>query len=70
MMTSFPPGGIALVIGAGGGIGQAVENALLSDDGFARVIGTRRTGRQALDLMHRRPGRQREGQRPRSAAGV
>ena len=51
MMTSFPPGGIALVIGAGGGIGQAVENALLSDDGFARVIGTRRTGRQALDLM-------------------
>ncbi len=47
-MTSFPGGGLAVVIGASGGIGAALVRRLEGDPGFARVLGlSRATG---LDL--------------------
>ena len=45
-----PPAGIALVVGAGGGIGQALQRALQADGRFLHVLGTRRDGPLALDL--------------------
>ena len=49
-LASFPPGGVALVVGAGGGIGSALETALVASGRFAAVLGTRRAGPLALDL--------------------
>ncbi len=49
-LASFPPGGVALVVGAGGGIGSAFEAALVASGRFAAVLGTRRAGPLALDL--------------------
>ena len=50
-LASFPPGGIAVVVGAGGGIGAALETALARSGRFATVLGTRRSGPLALDLL-------------------
>lgn len=49
-LASFPSGGVALVVGAGGGIGRALETALAASGRFAAVLGTRRAGPLALDL--------------------
>lgn len=45
-----PAGGVALVVGAGGGIGHALEHALRTRGDFHQVIGTRRDGELPLDL--------------------
>ena len=49
-MTSFPTGGIAVVIGASGGIGGAVAEALESGGHFAGVVRLSRSGTPALDI--------------------
>lgn len=49
-LASFPPDGVALVIGASGGIGGALEAALAGGARFAHVLGSRRSGPLALDL--------------------
>ncbi|WP_101926467.1 MULTISPECIES: SDR family NAD(P)-dependent oxidoreductase [Luteimonas] len=49
-LASFPPDGVALVVGAGGGIGQALVAALERSGRFAAVLGTRRGGPLRLDL--------------------
>jgi len=50
-MTSFPDGGLAVVVGASGAIGGALEAALRDDAAFAEVIGASRSGDPALDLL-------------------
>lgn len=49
--TSFPEGGVAVVIGAQGGLGAAFVEALGADTSFARVIGLGRNSLPALDLL-------------------
>jgi len=51
MLTSFPPGGLAVVIGATGSIGAALMAALKLDGTFAQVIGMSRSSIPALDLL-------------------
>ena len=51
MMTSFPAGGLAVVIGATGSIGAALMAALQLDGTFAKVIGLSRSSTPALDLL-------------------
>lgn len=50
-LDSFPARGIALVVGAGGGIGGALLDALTASGRFACVLGTRRNGPLPLDLL-------------------
>ena len=47
----FPEGGLALVIGASGGIGEALLTRLQPDARFARVLGLSRQSQPALDLQ-------------------
>jgi NAD(P)-dependent dehydrogenase (short-subunit alcohol dehydrogenase family) len=51
MLTSFPSGGLAVVIGATGSIGSATVAALQQDGTFAQVVGLSRTSTPALDLL-------------------
>ena len=51
MLTSFPPGGLAVVIGATGSIGAALMAALRLDGTFAQVIGLSRGSTPPLDLL-------------------
>jgi len=51
MLSSLPPGGLAIVIGATGGIGAALLQQLQSDAAFADVIGLSRTSEPPLDLL-------------------
>ncbi len=46
----FPPGGIAVVFGASGGIGHALTSRLQAHTGFSMVSGYSRSGAIALDL--------------------
>ncbi len=49
-MTSFPPDGRAIVIGATGGVGGALVNALHESGAFAEVIGLSRSGANPIDI--------------------
>lgn len=49
--TSFPAGGVAVVIGATGGIGAALVAALHGTPAFVGVVGLGRTTTPALDLL-------------------
>ena len=51
MLTSLQSGGVAVVIGATGGIGAAVLAQLQADSPFTRVIGLSRSTLPALDLL-------------------
>jgi NAD(P)-dependent dehydrogenase (short-subunit alcohol dehydrogenase family) len=51
MLSSIPPGGLAVVIGATGGIGAALLQQLQSDATFAGAIGLSRTSEPPLDLL-------------------
>ena len=50
-MKSFPHGGLALVVGATGGIGAALASALEADPAFSRVIGLSRSSAPTLDIV-------------------
>lgn len=50
-LTSFPPGGLAVVVGAQGGIGGAFVAALDGDPAFARTVGLGRRSTPPLDLV-------------------
>lgn len=45
-------GGLAVVVGAGGGIGSAVAKALDESGAFARTMGFARTGARAIDITN------------------
>ena len=47
----FPPGGLAVVVGAGGGIGQAVLEQLGSDARYSNALGLSRSSTPPLDLQ-------------------
>ncbi len=49
-VESFPPGGLAVVVGASGGIGQALLGRLAEHCRFARVLGPSRGSLPPLDL--------------------
>ena len=48
----WPEGGLALVIGASGGIGEALLTRLQQDARFAQVLGLSRHSQPALDLLN------------------
>ena len=48
---SFPDGGIAVVFGAGGGIGSALVERLQASRNFRHVVGFSRTSTPAIDLL-------------------
>ena len=50
-LSSFPSGGLAVVVGAGGGIGGALFCALEQSGRFENVIGLSRRSDPALDLL-------------------
>lgn len=52
MSNRFPDGGCALVIGAGGGIGQAMLEHLRGSGVFEKVLGLSRHSDPALDLTN------------------
>jgi NAD(P)-dependent dehydrogenase (short-subunit alcohol dehydrogenase family) len=49
-MNSFPSGGIAVVVGASGGIGAALAQALRAMPAFSQVVPLSRAGTPPLDL--------------------
>lgn len=49
--TCLPVGGVAVVFGAGGGIGSAMVRRLLADQCFERVVSFSRTSKPAIDLL-------------------
>lgn len=51
MSGSFQPGGLAVVVGASGGIGAALLAQLQGDAGFAQVLGLSRRSQPGLDLL-------------------
>lgn len=51
MLSTFAPGGLAVVIGATGSLGAALMAALQLEGTFAQVIGLSRSTQPALDLL-------------------
>ena len=51
MLSTFPAGGLAVVIGATGSLGAALMAALQSSGSFAQVVGLSRRSSPALDLL-------------------
>jgi len=49
-LSSLPSGGVAVVFGAGGGIGSAVRDTLLASGRFATVLGFGRSTTPAVDI--------------------
>lgn len=49
-LGSFPRAGVAVVFGAGGGIGSALVAALSSSNSFRQVVGLRRKSSPPIDL--------------------
>lgn len=49
-LASFPPGGVAVVAGANGGLGAALAQALDGSGRFAAVLRASRSGDPALDI--------------------
>jgi NAD(P)-dependent dehydrogenase (short-subunit alcohol dehydrogenase family) len=49
-LKTFPQGGIAVVVGASGGIGRAFADALEAGGGFADVVRLSRSGAVPLDM--------------------
>ena len=49
--TDFPTGGVAVIVGAHGGIGQALLHSLRTDTRFAQVVGLGRQSVPALNLL-------------------
>ena len=49
--SSFPKPGVAVIFGAGGGIGSALVEALRSSGGFEHVIGFSRKTTPSVDLL-------------------
>lgn len=50
-LVSFPSGGVAVIIGASGGIGSAIMTQIASSDRFDEVIGLSRTSVPPVDLL-------------------
>jgi len=50
-VTSFPPGGLAVVVGATGGIGRAIVDQLGARPEFARIVSFSRRTDPPLDVM-------------------
>lgn len=50
-LTSFPAGGVAVVFGAGGGIGGALVDALQASGRFSVVLGFGRTTARPVDIL-------------------
>lgn len=50
-LGSFPKDGVAVIFGAGGGIGGALVEALNSAEHFAHVVGFSRKSSPSIDLM-------------------
>ncbi len=50
-LTSFPEAGVAVIFGAGGGIGGALVEALTSTGSFAHVVGFSRKTSPPIDLL-------------------
>jgi NAD(P)-dependent dehydrogenase (short-subunit alcohol dehydrogenase family) len=50
-LRSFPKGGVAVVFGAGGGIGSALAEALRAVETFAQVVAISRATEPAIDLL-------------------
>ncbi|WP_245453321.1 SDR family NAD(P)-dependent oxidoreductase [Aquibium carbonis] len=52
--AGFPRGGVAMVVGADGGIGSALTRAIQASGGFDRVLGLSRRSQPSLDLEDER----------------
>ena len=52
MANDLSPNGLALVIGAGGGIGAAMLAQLGSDANFTRAVGLSRSSEVSIDYLH------------------
>ena len=50
-LGSFPKAGVAVIFGAGGGIGGALVEALSSTGSFGHVVGFSRKTSPSIDLM-------------------
>jgi NAD(P)-dependent dehydrogenase (short-subunit alcohol dehydrogenase family) len=50
-LGSFPKAGVAVIFGAGGGIGSALVEALSSTDSFGHVVGFSRKSSPSIDLL-------------------
>ncbi|NVO14573.1 MAG: SDR family NAD(P)-dependent oxidoreductase [Rhodoplanes sp.] len=51
VLRSFPAGGVAVVLGAGGGIGRALVDRLRTAESVRHVIGLSRSTAPAIDLL-------------------